>query len=200
MCRSNQDLPVFPWETIGPPSRRGASRVGVFGEKVIVRSNPVGAIFDWLRGFCSPLPQQEVSEGEFVTDDEQYSTVSPTESYAPIYNVPSDVYTPNYPVAGSADPSTRCGAGTLWDSALGSCVPDRSPSLDVDPAGPSAAIAAREAFRRASTAKDCAGVRTVMDTAAVMRGKSGSAAWARWEPIRKLAADWLGSHKKLCKG
>lgn len=205
MARRCDPLPTFPGDTIGPPSRHGLSRVGVFGDRFVARSNPIGVLFDALRSFCSPLPQTEVAEGEFVADGDLSTNVAtdefggggaPAQDYQFPYDTIGQVY--DQPVMGGRN----CGAGTVFDQALQSCVPAPSSTPAIDTAGTDAASAARQALATARSANDCEGVRRVLDTARVNQGSNRSGAtYLRWHPIAVSALAWLNmpANRKRCK-
>lgn len=119
-CKSS--LPVFDADRIGPKCRAGLAQTDFMFGHYVVRSNPVGAIFDAIRAFCAPMPQaQQGDDGGYLAGDEAYSTPeftsfdqAPAAGYAG-YLVSGP---PSTPLTPSASP---CGPGTIWDAGLGQC-------------------------------------------------------------------------------
>lgn len=187
-------LPVSPWDMVGPSCRAGLSQTCI-GGPLVVRSNPVGALFDAVKRFCSPLPQTEDGDGGFLAEDPAYSTPE----YSTFDDQPLD--SGWFPQAnfGPPGPATGgyggCGPGTIWDGGMSACVPEKPKA---DPAGIEAASAARARLSAAISAKDCEGVRQVLDLARASRGAKGTAASLRWNPIAVMAWNWLGANKRKC--
>lgn len=62
-------LPDLPFDYLQPPMVHGITQVG-YGGPFVIRSNPLGAVLDTIRGFCAPVPMQVASpDGNFGLPD-----------------------------------------------------------------------------------------------------------------------------------
>lgn len=194
MSKKCYSLPTSPWDQIGPHVRPGLSQTYI-GGPMVVRSNPIGAIFDAVRAFCFPAAMTEVGEGSFEAEDPTYSSPG----LAAFDAAPADdAFFGFQPAQPSANGS--CGTGTIWDASISACVP-MADTPTVDPGGAEGAAAARRALETAISNRDCEGARVILDQARTYRGSAKnqkSASWLRWQPIAIRAKEWLERNTKLC--
>lgn len=191
MKRCRNYLPTGPFDQIGPRVRPGLAQTYI-GGPFVVRSNPVGAIFDNLRSFCSPLSQVE-SDDSYTTSDPALNTPEMS-TFADAYSAPADsLY---FGDLGGPSPSVNgsCGVGTLWDAGIGACVPAPVTATPMS----SSPADARAALKAAASNQDCEGVRRVLDMARSQRGKKGSSVYQSWQDIAIRAKTWLESKRRLC--
>ncbi|MGH7179758.1 MAG: hypothetical protein ACREJC_20445 [Tepidisphaeraceae bacterium] len=172
-----KDLPVTHFDRIGPQSRPGVTRHGLFRENLIVRTNPIGAVIDWFRGLCVPLPQEEVSDGEFAADGGLGTNVAP-EDYAPYGQSVGGSLEPLYTPTDLARPAAA-------EPAAVSVVESLSQT--------------RAALAAAKLSRDCEGVRSVLDVARQQRGDRRSTNYASWQTIAIDAKAWLMRNQRLCR-
>jgi hypothetical protein len=130
--RCRNALPSGPFDRIGPKTRPGLYQTDImFNSRFVIRNNPIGAIFDQIRAFCSPMPQeQQGDEGGYVAEEPYLSTPEyssfdsgPTYAGGAGYLVGGP---PSSPLTPTASP---CGPGTIWDAGLGQCtLPAEAPA------------------------------------------------------------------------
>jgi len=183
-----RDIPVLPGDEIGPKVRPGVVRTGLFRDRLIVRGNPIGAVVDWIRGFCSPLPQEEVGEGDYAADGDLGTQVAP------------DDYGGGFAGSVAAEfPGASAVSQPLYRDQL---YPDAS--LGVAPAAPAKRSPleelqqARSALSEAKLRRDCAGVQQVLDAARLTRGRKNSATYAAWQGLALDAKRWLAANRRVC--
>ena len=129
-------VPDLPFDFLQPPMRKGVTQVG-YGGPFVIRSNPIGAFIDTIRNFCFPVPMQQTSTGyedlsgtglgSYGTDTSSYL------GYDGYYGGGAGGlgYTPFF------GGQNTCGAGTMYDTTTGVCVPSTPattpPSATVTP-------------------------------------------------------------------
>jgi hypothetical protein len=174
----------------------GLAQTDIMFGGFVVRSNPIGAIFDAVRAFCSPMPMAEDGSDGYAAADPGYSTPELTSfdagSVASSQPLDSAWF-------GPPEPSTyrNCGAGSMWDAGLSACVPQSAGQTpQADPCSTSAASAARQALATAKGANNQEGVRQAYDLGLQCRGtKKTPATWGVWQPLAADSLAWLNSHK-----
>jgi len=193
-CRNY--LPVGPFDQVGPRMRAGLAQTDIMFGGFIVRSNPIGAIFDAVRAFCSPMPMQEDGSDGYAAADAGYSTPELTSfdagSVAPSQPLDSAWFGPPQPAT-----YQNCGAGSMWDAGLSACVPQSTAQTpQTDPTGLDATAAARTRLQTAIAANNSADVRGVYDLAVQNQGtQKRSPVYQRWNQLAHQALNWLNSHK-----
>ncbi len=152
MDELNCDLPDnLPFDHAGPPIRRVITQAG-YGGPIVGRSNPIGFIFDAIRGFCMPASMQEDGNGGF--EDLSGMGASSPDLALPAEDVgfgfgafglsggggggPQGGNVPSERVAGrreeirsepppdmpGMEPMNQCPSGSSFQPNLGFCVPD----------------------------------------------------------------------------
>lgn len=181
---------------MGPPMRHGLSQAGNAGP-FVVRSNPIGAVLDAVRGFCFPVQMEEDGNSGFE-DIEFGAFSSPGAETGFAYGQAGP---PNY-YTGPVTDSASCGPGTSWDGTQ--CVPEgmmmgSSPVPTEDPCGQSHLLRARETLRTAVSACDRAGIAQVLDTARSCRDTSRGKNAAAWVKLVGEAKAELDRARARCK-
>jgi hypothetical protein len=114
--------------------RAGLAQTDImFNSRFVIRSNPIGAIFDQIKAFCAPMPMEEqADDGGYVAYDAGVSTPEFTD----FGQAPAGGYggylvggPPSTPLTPTASP---CGPGTIWDAGLGQCT--MPPGMEEAPA------------------------------------------------------------------
>lgn len=142
----------LPFDLAGPPIRRVATQAG-YGGPIVGRSNPIGFIFDAIRGFCQPAAMREDGNGG-------YEDLSGMGASSPDLALPAEDQGLGFGVYGGGgggfgfqgggssgggddgfkgepeptmpllqpmigmEPMQQCPAGASFQPALGFCVPD----------------------------------------------------------------------------
>lgn len=194
----------LPWswvDGVGPRVRPGLAQTGTFRQHLVVRNNPIGALFDAVRAFCSPLPQEQVGEDGYLAEEPSASTPE----YTGIYDYGGAGYGGgSAPLDSAYFAPPAFGPPETFGSAQPSTVtPTPAPAAPTapveDPTRIEAAAAARAALRKAMEAKDCEGVRGVLDQARTYRGTATKTAqFQRWQPIATQAVAWLKQNTRKC--
>lgn len=158
------------------------------GGPFVVRSNPVTAVLDNIRGFCFPV--------ETLADDE--TGVTEDIEYGEYGSPGSATYTPmdGGPAQTAPAPYSQCGGGTMWDGVQ--CVPVAADGKP-DTCGRDALLAARQALQRAVRDRDKMGVEQVLITSRTCRDTSGPRYKRAWNGLAVEARNALaaiGSAKK----
>jgi hypothetical protein len=165
------------------------------GGPFVIRSNPIGALFDQLRQFCSPLPMEESGDG-FEAPDGMGTPERESFDSAPADSgwFGSLDFGPPGPI--SSAPGSSCAPGTVWDAGIGQCVTQPSSAPAVAASTPADA---RKALATAIAAKDCEGVRQVLDLArSSSTAKRGTPTAKSWANVADGAKRFLASNRKKC--
>lgn len=178
-----RDLPVSPADKVGPTVRAGVVRTGLFRDRLVVRGNPIGAMIDWIRGFCSPLPQEQLGEGDYDAEGDAASVVSPDDYYGGFAGGSAADFP--YP------PTIGGGAQEPLPEPAPAPVPQEDPLQQLQQA--------RAALREAQSRRDCAGVQQVLDTARFRRGAPKSSGYTSWQSLAVDASDWIAQNRKECR-
>lgn len=196
---------------MGPNTRHHVIQEG-YGGDFVIRSNPIGAVLDTIRGFCSPVPLMDDGNGGYdnLSDGNlDYIPASgggqptgyswlPQGGTQPGTGGPGPVIPP--------DPGATCGMGTIYDATSMTCVPKPKtggpdpvvmPPAQMDPCGFSNLQASMQAFNAAKTACDVAGVQMVAGNAAVCAKQKG-ALKAQWTNLAKAAMTAAKSMQRTC--
>jgi hypothetical protein len=124
MKEHRNTLPVSPWDQIGPKMRPGLAQTDLYWGGFVVRNNPLGAVFDAIKSFCAPMPQQEQDGSDgYIAADASLSTPEYTtfdQGAGGYYDAGSLVFGP--PASSLTPQASPCGTGTIWDAGLGQCV------------------------------------------------------------------------------
>ena len=122
-CPGTTDVlvPDLPFDFLQPQMRNQVTQVG-YGGPFVIRSNPIGAFVDAVRGFCSPVPMEQTS-----ADGGVYSDLSGNDlgSYGdPTSAFPGGSGYTGFGNQGAPRPAPMtCGTGTMWDASMQLCVP-----------------------------------------------------------------------------
>lgn len=194
MSRPYRDyMPYHPPDSIGPRQVCAPSQVGCAGP-IVLRSNPIGAIFDAIRGFCFPVAMEETPAG--YEAEGGYGSPG-TETYGgsgftdPVGG--GFAFTPPTPTG------VACAAGTHWDTMQAACAPDApAQPVDVDPCSQSNLIAARQALVTARNNCDRPGMEQVLATARSCRDTSMGSRQQAWNHLAGEAKTAIDGYKKRC--
>jgi len=184
---------------IGPPMRHALTQAG-YGGPYVIRGNPIGALFDQVRDFCSPVPMDQTSDNVIEDTSGQGLGTPDSASFGPTDGggsggflvAPSDA-------AGQPVTGIMCPFGSHWNSAVGICQMDPEPMEPADPCGQDNLIAARNSLRAAVSRCDRAGIQTVLDGARSCRDTAGAKPQKMaWVNLVNEANKALGNAKR-CK-
>lgn len=130
-CPGNDEtlVPDLPFDFLQPQMRKQVSQVG-YGGPFVIRSNPIGAIVDAIRGFCFPAAMEQVSSDGGVYADSGGG-------YSGLDTAGLD----GYPYVGSfgggltapASPSIQCMQGELYNPNTNMCVPTPGATTGANP-------------------------------------------------------------------
>jgi hypothetical protein len=113
----------LPFDFLQPRMERQVTQAG-YGGPFVVRGNPIGAIWDAIKGFCFPAPMQASSDGSQYTDLsgsglDTYGGYTQTD----LGNLGGGYFGVQYPANNQCQPPANgCGTGT-WDYSQCMCVP-----------------------------------------------------------------------------
>ncbi|SRR6266540_507748 len=109
-------VPDLPFDFLQPQMRKQVTQVG-YGGPFVIRSNPIGAIVDAIRGFCFPAPMEQVS-----SDGGEYADLSGY-TMDPLGQAGGSYGPGGFGQGVPATPSMQCGSGTMWDASQMLCIP-----------------------------------------------------------------------------
>lgn len=188
-------LPYNPPDSIGPRQVCAPSQIGA-GGPIVLRSNPIGAIFDAIRGFCFPVQMEETPAG--YEAEGGYGSPG-TETFGGGYDSGGGGGSFGYAFTPPTPTGVACAAGTHWDTMANACAPDApAQPVDADPCSQSNLIAARKALVTARNGCDRPGMEQVLATARSCRDTSMGSRKAAWNQLAAEAKAALDGHKKRC--
>lgn len=120
-------VPHLPFDFLQPQMRKQVTQVG-YGGPFVIRSNPIGAIVDAIRGFCFPAPMEQVS-----SDGGEYADLSGY-TMDPLGQAGGSYGGGGFGQGVPPTPSMNCGSGTMWDTSQMMCVPTPGAAMMPGPA------------------------------------------------------------------
>jgi len=116
------ELPEMPFDFLQPTTRKQLTQIG-YGGPFVIRSNPIGAILDAIKGFCNPVPMS--FDGSTYTDLTDSGLGSYGDATSPYLGAEGTPYSGPFGSSGNipAFNAPQCGSGTMWDVTSQMCVP-----------------------------------------------------------------------------
>jgi hypothetical protein len=118
-------IPELPFDFLQPPMKKQITQVG-YGGPFVIRGNPIGALVDAIRGFCTPVPMQQVSSDGGVYSDLSGSGLGSYGDYTSAYPGGGNFGTG----LGGISPYTnygpncvQCSSASVYDPVQMCCVP-----------------------------------------------------------------------------
>lgn len=197
-CPNTTDVlvPDLPFDFLQPTTRKQVTQAG-YGGPFVIRSNPIGAIVDTIRGWCFPAPMEQTSSdgSSYAAPDGYGSYGEPSAPYPD-----TGGYTPGFAGLGGGNVGTvgggmNCGSGTMWDASQQLCVPtpgssmmpssSMMPAASIDPCGVEALNTETKRFQTAAAAGDKRTICSVSVNADdCMRRASTPALKAAWASLK----------------
>ena len=176
-----------PWDEYGPSLVHGVTQVG-YGGPFVIRSNPIGALVDTVRGFCFPVSMQADGAGGYdATTDygQDLGTVGTvTDTGNPINYASSPVIEP---------PTTTVAMNDMPRMAM----QGNSPSL-ISPCSPEALDAMTQKLSDAAANCDIVGVNLVRRLAPICQKTAPAHMRPQWAALAANARGIGNSLERQC--